>query len=258
MLPMLVTPLDKMTIKTPTKRVLSLVRTVFFVALVLAVVAAGTLWLTLQYKPAWYRQAIVERMSPKRARAEAIQLADTIGDSLVARQPTEIKLSDRGVTGWLAVMPSLMPQGQYSLPHGVSALAVRFDEAGFIQVGASVDQKGFRVILSVSIRIELVKQGQYIRMALDQANGGALHLPKALLEKVLNQFLQSEMVSRVSDKNDRSRSIDTFAKARTVDEWYEGVLIPNRFVWPNGDRPFKVDRLTFSDSMLTIQIQPMP
>lgn len=220
--------------------------------------AAGVaLWLGLQYKPAWYRHVLGERSAPKRARAEAVRLADTLSDSLVAGRTVEMVLSDRVVTGWLAALPSVMPNADYQLPSGVTEPVVCFDSDGIIRVGARVDQSGMRSILNVGVRVELVEESRYIRVALVYAKGGALQAPRAVMERILKPLFNPRLTSYGQVRGSFSQEAGTLPQVHSVDNLFDGVRMANRFVWPNGDRAFKIDGLRHEDGLLKIQITPI-
>jgi len=112
---------------------------------------------------------------------------------------------------------------------------VRFAD-GRLQVAAKLDRRELQTIVSFDVRPTLTSDGRALAFTLEAARSGALRIPGWILEPWLRPAIQV---------NSRT--------ATTGDELF---AVPNDFVWPNGDRPFRIAALAISDSQLRLTIEP--
>ncbi len=214
------------------------------------------LWLALMYKPSWYRPAILDEAGCQRARNQAVTVADDVSDRMVERRMFDVVLRDRPVNEWLAALPHVWPDARDVLPRRISDPAVGFD-GGEVRIGAHYAADNWQVIIGVGLSVRVSEDGNSIEMALNGASGGALPVPRTVLKQFLDQILQSVQV----EHNDAIEGTETLVAAlreiRSVDELFEGVKIPNRFIWFNGDRPFRIESIKIDDGMLQLRIEPL-
>ena len=51
--------------------------------------------------------------------------------------------------------------------------------------------------------------------------------------------------------------IAALRRIQSVDDLFDGVAIGNRFVWFNGDRPFRIESVRIDDGQLRLRIEPL-
>jgi hypothetical protein len=208
------------------------------VVLVAGMILLGVGWLVLQHVPSWYQPARLDAAGRQNAQADATRMADWIGDKMVQKEPFEVLLHDWSVTDWLAVLPSVWPEATRSIPEGVKDVALKFD-TGQVLIGAHCARNGWRAIISLTVTARLTDDGGHIEVVLRGVHGGSLPLPKTLLAGWLEPVLRDW---RGGDSHD-----DPLA----------GVRIRNRFIWPNGDRPFRIASIKVGGGDLRVGIVPL-
>lgn len=213
-------------------------------------------WLTFQHRPAWYSPARLNEAGIQQARSEATELADSLGDRMVRGRPFDVVLIDRKVNEWLTALPHCWPEARRSVPSEISDPAVRFD-ASRVYVGAHCESGGWRAIINVELALGVSEDGRSVELALFEARGGSLPVPRAILRRLLDPLLRG-----VGDASSRSADpagefLPNLGDFGSIDDLFRGVKIRNRFVWGNGDRPFRIDSFTIEDGELRLSIEPL-
>lgn len=214
------------------------------------------LWLTLEHRPGWYRPVPLDPAAIQRARGEATNQVDVVGDRLVARKPFELVLTDRQVTEWLTALPDIWPEAGQAIPPEISEPAVRFADGGIL-IGAHVANKGWRVIVSVRLVVDIADDGSTVGLRLAGVYGGSLPFPRPLLERMVDRKLRQESGSQAAAAPEPRAVIQSADDIRSAKQLFDGIRTPNRFVWPNGRRPFRIEGITIRDGELRLRIRPL-
>jgi len=201
----------------------------------------GAGWLVIHHKPGWYRPPTLAEEGLQRARREAVAAADDFGDQLVLRRPFEVTLTDSSVNEWLAALPSAWPEAKDWLPPELSEPAVRFTD-GCLQVAAKLDRRELQTIVSFDVRPTVTEDAHAIAFTLEATRSGALRIPGWILEPWLRPALEANRPDRPGE-----------AETNTGDALFS---IPNDFVWPNGERAFRISAIEINDSQLRLTIEP--
>lgn len=209
----------------------------------------GVIWLTFQHRPGWYRPAAADEPTIQRAQTESAALADETSRQIVERKDFEIRLTDRMINDWLAAMPVLWPEAREWMPPGVRDPAVGFDD-GEMRVGVFVEREGWRVIANASVAAEVSLDKSTINVMLRSVRGGSLPMPQGVVEA-----LWERVVSGV--RRGRIEGLHSAAGEGSASESAHELAIRNRFVWPNGERPFRITRFDAEDGVLTIGMEPL-
>lgn len=238
------------------RRLLPPVLTVVFVAVP---VTLSALWLAFHHKPGWYQPANLDEAGAQRARSQAVGVADFVSDRMVEGEEFDVLLHDRSINEWLAAWLRDWPDGRDALPPELSDPAIHFD-AGRIRVAAYFATGGWRAIVSVALTLGLTVDGSAVEIRLSGAQGGSLPVPRVILEDVLDHLLQGARAGGDAGRDSPSTTgllASIMREVRSVDELFEGVRIRNRFVWFNGERPFRIESLTIDDGNLRLRVRPL-
>lgn len=215
----------------------------------------GGLWFTFQHRPPWYQPVTPDEATLQAARRESAAVADSTSRSMVEGEMFEVALSDAAVNRWLAALPSLWPDVGRRMPAGLRDPAVSFDE-GEMRIGGFYEDRGWRVIANAAIVPELTDAGATITLRLAAARGGSLPLPRNFLERAVRQLRRrADEAVTAPDGDDEFWS--AMREIRTVDDLFRGVSFKNRFVWPNGERAYRIDAINARDGVLRLRIDPL-
>ncbi|MHC5108991.1 MAG: hypothetical protein ACYTHJ_03830 [Planctomycetota bacterium] len=231
-----------------------IVRWVLRAGPVVVVLSLVILWLCFQRRPGWYRPAILDQDGVRRASSAAVAWADDVSDRMVRADPFKLVLSNEEVTEFAAILPELFPDEFAGWPPELTLPAVAFAD-GFIHVGFHCEREGWRLIAVVELAVEVNETSQEITVALAGVRGGSLPIPRFLLRKQVDPIIARE-ISRL-EKPYRRHGQHFLNDLAGVDDLIEGVQIPNRFVWPNGKRPFRITQVDASEGKLNLWIRPL-
>jgi len=224
---------------------------------ILAPVTFVGLWLAFQQKPAWYQPVRLDEQGYQLARRVAVATADSISDQLVQGKEFELVLTDRSVNGWLAALPRIWPEAKQTLPDELQDPAVRFAEDR-IRFAAHFDKNGWQAIVSVDLFVRVSDDGTSVTIALAGARGGSLPVPRTIIERLLQPLIEYARSSGKNHDTDATSPWDAAVKnVRSVDQLFTGVTNRNRFVWPNGKRPFRIASIRATNGELRIRLQPL-
>ena len=201
----------------------------------------------LQRKPAWYRPVDLDEQLLQRVRRETAAAADDFGDRLVAGRRFEIQLRDSDINAWLSAAPLLWPEVQGHWPAYLTGPAIQFG-ADRVLLGAHLEVSGWRIIATAEVQAHPSGDLQHWQLRLHKCYGGELPLPRFLIDQIATR----------NSPQDRKPDGDEFtAKLSDVDQLFSGVPLRNRFVWPNGKRPFRIAQLHSADGVLRVVIDPL-
>jgi len=209
----------------------------------------GVIWLTFQHRPGWYRPAAADEPTIQRAQTESAALADETSRQIVERRDFEIRLTDRMINDWLAAMPVLWPEAREWMPPGVRDPAVGFDN-GEMRVGVFVEREGWRVIANASVAAEVSPDKSTINVMLRSVRGGSLPMPQGVVESLWERVVSGVRRGRID-------GLHIAAPEGSANDSAHELAIRNRFVWPNGERPFRITRFDAQNGVLTIGMEPL-
>jgi len=247
------------------KRSWRLVWRCLLIALALAGSALVVLWMMFQHKPAWYRPVIADAVTVQRAQSSSASVVDSISDRLAGAEPFELRLESGMVNEWIASLPQLWPQiGSTMSERGISDVAISFD-AECIRVGALLDisrpadafaesarensrsvengHGGLQAIVSVGLEFNISGDGSAVVVRLKDVRGGSLPMPRSSLAGVVEQLTTRNRPNLRREDDIVGSFTAALEEIRSLDELYQGISVRNRFVWPNGDRPFRMSHI---------------
>ena len=205
------------------------------VGLVSGTVGLATVWLIFQHKPVWYKPPPVDDRMLRETRSEVAQIVEGISQRIVRGETFDLSFTDETVNQWLAALPHVWPDARQKVPPEFRDMVVRFDE-GRIRVASLLVKGGWRVVLTVVIDVALSKDGRQISLELVEVRGGSLNVPRPILVRVLDGVA-------IGDAG--------------VTDWLKGRQVPNRFVWPNGRRPFRIDAIELTEGRIRLRLESL-
>ncbi len=212
--------------------------------------------MAFQYKPGWYRPVVLDDAGIKRAERQAVAVADDVGDQMVEGRPFDVVLQDRSVNEWFAALPHVWPDARNALPPELTEPVVHFED-GCIKVGAHYAADGWRAIVSMGLTLGVSADGTAVEIALNGARGGSLPIPRSVLDRILDQLSPSAGAGQDEPGGAGDALASSLREIESLDDLFEGVRIDNRFVWPNGDRPFRIRSIKIDNGRLRLQIEPL-
>ena len=242
--------------------VLRAVRPVLLIASVIGAIGFIALWLCFEHRPAWYRPVRLDEAGMKRARRESAAVIDSVGDWLFRSEqfePTsgfEIVLTEREVAEGLTVLRQVWPAAGGWWPPEFTDPAVRLTDDRIL-AGAHFESVGWRAILSIEFHAAVSADGEAVELALLGAYAGSLRFPRVILERLLRRYAVPRRSRGDNGEGRRTRVISTLHDVESVEQLFQGVRIRNRFVWPNGKRPFRVDSITIEEGTVRIRIEAL-
>ena len=228
-------------------------------SLLASLIGLLSLGLTLEHRPAWYIPAVLDAAGVQSARRDATRFVDQFGDRLVAGKPFEIVLRDEALNTWLTALPQIWPDAAQAMPSELYHPAIRF-ESGLLYAGAMYDVGGWRAIVSVAMTVSLSNDGTAVRFQLVDAYCGSAPLPRFLLARFTDPRFQARTPSPPQGTSIQDYSenvISSFREVRSIDQLFRGIRVRNRFVWPNGKRPFRIVGITINPDELRLRIEPL-
>lgn len=229
-------------------RYILLAATIFFVAVYLAA----------HRKPSWYRPVSLAPKDIPAVEASVANVLDAVGDSIVRRNPFEVVLHERQVNQWLAAAPALAQKWNRAWPAEIQSPALAFDD-GSLRIGSHVRYRGWQAIAGVRLRPALSVDGENVTLTISQATIGAIPCPSPVWTSFADPRLENIVQAR-----DREGAVDG-ARGRSfrlkIDSSQPGVrtlVVPNDFLWPNGQRRFRIGSISISgDGTMRLTVVPL-
>ncbi len=158
------------------------------IILTVSMVAFLALWMTVHHKPRWYQPPVLSEPALQQARKHAIATTDWISGQMVRGKPFDFVLHSQIVNEWLAALHTLWPDATNVLPPGMTNLAVGFDDDQ-IHIGSHYRGRWWQSIVSLSLAVNLSRDGRTLDLALSPVRGGALPVPRSIMYKLFDSLL---------------------------------------------------------------------
>ena len=225
------------------------------VALYLFPLAAVSLWLALAYRPGWYQPPTLSDADLVRAHSSAISRIDFVSDRIVAGMPFEVELTERELNEWLAILPNAWPAVLDKLPPEIRHPVVRLGE-GSMLLGMHYSRSGWQSILSVSVTLSVASNGESVQVQVTEVHSGAVPVPGFVVDRILGLSPEGGEGQPASEPRSSPNGAEVMAAShdRIVHRSFD---YPNRFIWFNGKRPFRIAALTVEPGLLRLRLDPL-
>jgi len=213
--------------------------------------------LIAQHRPAWYAPGGSGAAELDEAREQAALMVDSIGDQMVRGQPFDVACSESVANAWLSTVLHDRSDVAERIPANFHAPALGF-RGDSVRIGARFEGSGWRAVLSAAGRVTVSADGAELIVSLQGLAIGSLSLPLWMWPAK-----EKERRTRAVEVGDQRTVIDLeFASGEDLSDLSprrlaKGIRLKNRFVWPNGRRPFRVLAATAADGVLRIRIEPL-
>jgi hypothetical protein len=185
-------------------------------------------------RPSWYAPASVDYTRLAADKQALVALLDGIGDALNGSRPIEIEIDQARANRWIAARREIemdlsgLPLDSLERPY------VHFLPGNRVRLASLVGRESWRAVVTIEVRLTL--EGDEVLMECTALRVGALPVPRS--------WIWSAFAAAVE------------RAAGPVRVQPGGVRIPNRGVWQNGKRPFRIDRLTIEAGRAIFTLSP--
>ncbi len=210
-----------------------------------------TLWLIFQHKPDWYRPPPVNERMLRDTRSEVAEIVEGISQRIVRGETFDLSFTEGTVNQWLAALPHVWPDARRNVPPELRDLVIRFD-AGRIRIASLFVKGGWRAVLTMAVEVGLSTDGRRVSLELIEAHGGSLPVPHSVLA-----YMLGGLATGGADSVIRSGHPPTPRMPDTAVDWLSGLRVPNRFVWPNGKRPFRIDAIELTPGRIRLRLESL-
>jgi hypothetical protein len=214
-----------------------------------AMMGLVALVLLAQHKPSWYQPVPLSDAALEQARLNATAKWDEISGRIVAGRPFDVWLSQAEANDWFAALAHDRPELLASLPAELSALALGFVE-GELKIGALAESNGWRAIVSASLVPVLSADRRHGTLISTGGSLGSLPASESMVERFTGRMLHKQ--SAALNENGEAKLIGQVARWAA-----DGYRFENYFVWPNGDRPFRIDSIEIGEGTLCLGLHPL-
>jgi len=197
-------------------------------------VALAVLALAATYRPPWYSPAAVDHARLPADKRELVNLLDRIGESLNNGRAASFELRAEQVQRWLVARTEIWPEAAIDLGPLRDPL-VTF-EGGQIRVGATLELRGVRAVLSATCRVE-VREG-IVLIRHGSVRLGALPVPRTWVARLVAGLPPSGQTA-------------TAARDPGV------IALANDWTWPNGRRRYRLREFQVSDGCVKVTLEPL-
>gem|GEM_PF-1971467 len=244
-------------------------------------VALVIVFLLAQRKPAWYAPVRIDLDELPGLRRDVTRNLDDISRKIASGKPFVMSWSEKELTRRLAALRDIWPESRSTWPREFSDPVVKI-QADSIRIGALYESSGWRAIVSLQFAVDVPgnhdpsssagEEGKRpkIRVRLIEAAAGSLAAPRWLLRRWATPYL--DRVARFGGTStgnsgihsdpysdgsaSRAEEYETRRIGLTVGQLFEGVLVDNDFIWPNGKRHFHIAKITTDSGTITLTINP--
>lgn len=209
------------------------------------------LFLAAQRKPTWYAPAALDTQQRREARADATNLVDEISRLMVKGEPFVFSLSAARVTTWLGAVDieEFITSEDEAVRLARPAVALPGGER--LAIGLEVARSGLRAVLSVEMRCALTEDGDELVVRIDSIRLGAIAIPRSQAMKILAPVREElEAGLRADPDGFGARMEEGDGESLAL------IRVSNDFVWPNGERRFRIRSIDATESAVSFGIVP--
>jgi len=223
--------------------------TIATATVLLVALAAG--WLMFQHIPAWYHPLEIPPEQVQSVRDDFVGTFDRLSELLnTSPGPFEFRLRQDQVNAWLVSREQMWPESRRWLSPQLSDPQVIVDRSG-VRLGATFRHGGVRSVLSAQFEVHADQGGVAVKLA--GVSAGSLPMPRSKVRELLATIdARHWPAGRRGHGQVDDRPLPALAGL------YEGIILPNGWIWQNGRRPFRITRLTCEPGEIVAIFEPLP
>lgn len=218
---------------------------------VLALAAVGTAWMMFQHIPDWYRPARVPPEQEQMVRDDITATYDSLNIGMnESTQSFDHRFTQDQINAWLAMLERMWPNSRKWLPPEMTDPQIAIDPEG-IRLAITYRYQDIRTVLNAQFHAIADTDGITLRLL--GVYAGSLPMPNARVQKLLTQ-IDTNVIS------DEKRTISPLQDRPMppLATLFDGIRLPNDYVWENGKKPFRITQLTFEPGELIVKFDPLP
>jgi len=201
------------------------------------VLAATTSWLAVARVPSWYRPPHVGAAQYQDVRDDLEVAFNQLNLAMQGDQPFDYVVNEIRLNRWIAAREQIWPGLRQYVPRELQWPVVAFREEGVVVAGV-VEIGAVRSVLSVILSVQAEPDRMVVKLA--RCRLGAVPVPH-------------RMVRRLVEAMSRSAPPESAGHPRDL---LTGLVLENRFDWPNGARRFRISAVEVRTGHLVATIHP--
>jgi len=217
-------------------------------------VFAVSVWLAIRYVPSWYAPPQLSDADLPRRRSSVARTLQDFTDRLIDGDRFTFKLSAHDINEWLAAREAIWPDADRRMPDWLHDPMLTFDDESII-IGARVQRGSWHAVLSTHIYVSPREDDLVVRIG--RTAIGAISAPAGYVRDAVDDWLSLLLISMEKMPDSLYEILAAVRDTGTRQVLSEGIRVENRFVWPNGERPFRILSLKAADGWLTLVVEPM-
>ncbi|NLX22598.1 MAG: hypothetical protein GXY55_13165 [Phycisphaerae bacterium] len=217
--------------------------------LVLSALVTG--WMLFQHIPSWYQPMAIPPDQRQAVRDDFVGTFDNLSEGLIeSRRSFDCRFTQNQLNAWLAAREEMWPASRHWLPRFMKDPHVVIDNQG-IRLAVKCRQRGVEMILHARLQAQMEPDG--INLRLIAVSAGSLPMPRRLIEDQLASLDGSQWPA-----GERFSSQIGNRPVPPLSALFDGIVIPNGWIWQNGEQPFKITGLRFGRGEVVVTFQPLP
>jgi len=208
-------------------------------------VAMVTIWLMFQHIPAWYQPPAI---GPQELRAIHDDLKGTVdqltGYLINSPEAFERRFTQEQINQWLSAREAIWPLSRKWLPEMLTNPFVSIEPDG-IRLATTFRKGGLQSVLNARFTAEVSPRG--IELRLVKVALGSLPVPSFVVRDQLDR-LDEQLKAGAGDNGSAKEGLAGL---------FRGIVLPNKYVWPNGKKPFRIIGLRFESGTCIATFEPL-
>jgi hypothetical protein len=201
------------------------------------VLIAAASWLAIARVPSWYQPPHIGATQYQDVRDDLEAAFNQLNLAMQGDQPFEYVVNEDRLSRWIAAREQIWPGLRQYVPRELQGPVVAFREEGIVVAGV-VEIGAVQSVLSVLLSVRAEPDRMVVKLV--RCRLGAVPVPHWMVRR----FLEAMSRSARPDSPGHSRDL------------LEGVVLENRFDWPNGARRFRIGAVDVRPGRLVATIHP--
>lgn len=214
-------------------------------SLALLLVGGVASWLAFQHVPGWYKPVHVAPQHRQVVKNSVTRAFNEFSEKVNQDGPFEFRLTAKELNRWLAVRDEFGPDAREMFPPWLSEPMVIM-QAGRVGFAGIVNWESVRSVVSLWFTVDVA--GDELNLRLAEVRGGVLPVPAST---VLGQVR-----GWISQADDDEAS--TARRLRDIEQLLAGKSMENRLFWQNGERDYRILKMTLADGEIRLTAQAIP